>query len=756
MVGHTFLADLGRSSRAFDSHALVSLSVVVFRALFDLEALFGFFFEDLMLVAFVSFALVADNLEVGWAVDSGALSVLFEVGEARRAEDLDTLVGIVEFIRVWAADSVAFVLGLIKLPVVRARSVDAFVSASRHVFRTFRDTIVTALFVAGRAVLENALAILQFILVAFARSFDAFFLLVRVLLPVRRAADSFALSALSLVVLITLDRVAFVVLVEVFLIAAGSDAFLVDDFEVFAALVNNTDVGFLVSLFVPSASLEVAVTLEEQGALRAVEMFADTVLQLVRLRAALSDALSVFIQVSRRAGNLEARSLFLDPTLRTVSSHTFAVLEVVVSVLAEGLDAFSFNSVVVQRTSADASASLFVFIKSRTASFFVAFSISEFVASRARVGDAVSIDSVGILRALILNTVISDNLGVFSAVLEDTFAESLVQMMSRWAGSSDTIVTNSLLSLRTLRELEADSLSFNSSSWAFLDALAILELVLVAVAVSSVAFLVFEDLAGRARGSDALSSGEFVVGRARGSDASFSLKFEVLFASLDTLVVDDLESIRASGDDTFVVDDGVDIAFALSSDAVTLVESEVFRTRDSFTGGSLLLEVFRAFDIGAFVVDLDVSAWAGIKDTFVVDSLVSLGAFDKSAASILILVVSSRAFFHSEAFSVFEDVSGIASLQDAMTSLLVSLVLSGTFFFGALSVGPEFEALVASELVAAIISLDVASRARFSDAFLFLLAELEVLVAAVSDASSLAVMFPSALAVEDAAGFEES
>lgn len=164
------------------------------------------------------------------------------------------------------------------------------------------------------------------------------------------------------------------------------------------------------------------------------------------------------------------------------------------------------------------------------------------------------------------------------------------------AANSSASTSNQLESISTGGDLQALSVLFDGVGWACSFANTVLQGG-TSRAADSEAFLSSENLTGRAASSDAFTVGELEVFVASNSGANTLDQGEVLFACSNTFVFVLDKTVWARFDDTFVVDDFVEGAWALGSDALLASKSKVLRAANSLARDTISSEVLRAFNL---------------------------------------------------------------------------------------------------------------------------------------------------------------
>lgn len=171
-----------------------------------------------------------------------------------------------------------------------------------------------------------------------------------------------------------------------------------------------------------------------------------------------------------------------------------------------------------------------------------------------------------------------------------------IKMETSRAANSSASTSNQLESISTGGDLQALSVLFDGVGWACSFANTVLQGG-TSRAADSEAFLSSENLTGRAASSDAFTVGELEVFVASNSGANTLDQGEVLFACSNTFVFVLDKTVWARFDDTFVVDDFVEGAWALGSDALLASKSKVLRAANSLARDTISSEVLRAFNL---------------------------------------------------------------------------------------------------------------------------------------------------------------
>jgi hypothetical protein len=331
----------------------------------------------------------------------------------------------------------------------------------------------------------------------------------------------------------------------------------------------------------------------------------------------------------------------------------------------------------------------------------------------------------------------------FWALLED--AELSLGNESDWAAGSLAFSFDELEALSAVWDGEALVSFLDGSLRAVLVlALSVLEDIF-SIALDFEALVVSEDASLLAWSSGALAILEGEVLRAWGSDALSSLKGEAFLASLDAHVLLEDESGGAGGLDALSVDQLVLSAVTLESGALLSLLLEMLRALSSLAFWSDGLEVLRAGDLDALSIDLGPFGRALAQDAFVSDGLVSLLALSEDAG-VSNLFVSSGALHDLEAVSSLQNEVFRAALSLA-ESLGISFEASLAGLADTVSVHQDGSLFTASGEAFSVLE-DWSGRAWLDDALSW--DELWSWLALWSEAGSFLVQGPSLLAVSNA------
>lgn len=378
----------------------------------------------------------------------------------------------------------------------------------------------------------------------------------------------------------------------------------------------------------------------------------------------------------------------------------------------------------------------------------MAGSVDQFESGLAGGINALAVGQLGSSRAGGLDALVSLGDGTLRAADQGALVGNSIEAESLRAADSGAGISNQLESFGTSRDLEAFTFLLDGSGWAGTFANTVLEGG-ASWAANGEALLASEDLSSRAASSDAVAVDHLEVFIAGNSGADSLDQGEVLFAGSNAIVFALDETVWARLDDALVVDDLLEFAWALGSDALLSGEGEVFWAASSLASDTISGEVLRAFNLSASFTNLGPASRAAHELAFVVGNLVSRLASDGGAATIGVLDGTFRAGGNLVAETILELETSLAGGSSAVT-ISVSGESSAALFLDALSVGPDLVAGFARNLEALAILEGESWVAADSNALVGLLVKLEAIAASFSDASAVAVVFPASLAIDDA------
>lgn len=331
--------------------------------------------------------------------------------------------------------------------------------------------------------------------------------------------------------------------------------------------------------FVALALDGVAVAVDEGVSGWASNSFALLAVQLEESRASDSLAGTVAELKVGRAFVLEARAVLELITVAAASSLALSGLLVEAEVgSARDSDALSVDFLEV--FSANADARVQDLLEASRAVNLLAGTVDQFESGLACGINALAVGELGAGWAGSLDALVSlGNSSLRAADQRALLGGSIKVEASRTADSSAGI-SDQLESIGASRDLEALSVLLDSVGWACTFANTVLQGG-TSRAANGEALLSSEDLTGRAASSNAITVGELEVFIASNSGADTLNHGEVLFTGSNALVVVLDKTIRARLDDTLVVNDFLEGAWALGSDALFASKSEVIRAANS-------------------------------------------------------------------------------------------------------------------------------------------------------------------------------
>lgn len=210
----------------------------------------------------------------------------------------------------------------------------------------------------------------------------------------------------------------------------------------------------------------------------------------------------------------------------------------------------------------------------------MAGTVNQFESGLAGGVNALAIGELGTGWAGSLDALVSLGNSSLRAADQGALLSGSIKVEASRAADSSAGVSDQLESISASRDLEALSILLDSVGWACTFANAVLQGGSSRAAHGEALFS-SEDLTGRAASSNAITAGELEVFIASNSGADTLDQGKVLFAGSNALVIVLDEIVWARLDDTLVVNDFLEGAWALSSDALLASKSEVLRAAHS-------------------------------------------------------------------------------------------------------------------------------------------------------------------------------
>lgn len=348
--------------------------------------------------------------------------------------------------------------------------------------------------------------------------------------------------------------------------------------EEFRAAGGNT-LSLLVLDFVALALDGVALAVDEGISNWASNSFALLAVQLEECWASDSLAGTVAELEVGRAFVLEARAVLELITITAAGSLALSGLLVEAEV-GSARDSDTLSVDFLEVLSANADAGVHDLLEASRAVDLLAGTVDQFESGLAGGIDALAVGELGAGWAGSLDALVSLGNSSLRAANQGALLGGGIKVEASRAADSSAGISDQLESIGASRDLQALSVLLDSVGWACTFANTVLQGG-TSRAANGEALLSSEDLTGRAASSNAITVGELEVFIASSSGADTLNQGEVLFTGSNALVVVLDETVWAGLDDTLVVNDFVEGAWALGSDALLASKSEVVRAANS-------------------------------------------------------------------------------------------------------------------------------------------------------------------------------